>query len=139
MGNFEGSYAYKALYKNVKNVSSTHTLSKFKDFPIDAPRKRNLIMGSLNLNGRKHQTRQFYKYLFFPPGNILCISGSFIYKISYVYESIQRGNFGKYLFLGVWSPGKSYLFLQNFEKALENLICSYGLMVFLSLGKSYVF
>ena len=32
----------------------------------------------------------------------------------------------------VWSPGKSYLFLQNFEKALlENLICSYGIYFFL--------
>ena len=41
-------------------------------------------------------------------------------------ESIQRGNFAKYLFLGVWSSGKSYLFLKNFEKALlENLICYY--------------
>ena len=45
-----------------------------------------------------------------------------------VSESIQRGNFAKYLFLGVWSPGKSYLFLQNIENALlENLICSYGI------------
>ena len=36
--------------------------------------------------------------------------------------------FSKYLFLGVRSPGKSYVFLQNFEKALlENLICSYGI------------
>ena len=35
--------------------------------------------------------------------------------------------FQKYLFLGVWSPGKSYLFLNKIEKALlENLICSYG-------------
>ena len=34
--------------------------------------------------------------------------------------------FYKYIFLGdIWSPGKSYLFLKNFEKApLENLICS---------------
>ena len=41
----------------------------------------------------------------------------------FFYESIRRGNFTKYLFLGVW-----YLFLQNFEKALlENLICSYGI------------
>ena len=39
-------------------------------------------------------------------------------------ESIRRGNFTKYLFLGVWSPGKLWLFLQNVEKALlENLIC----------------
>ena len=44
------------------------------------------------------------------------------------YESIRRGNFIKYLFLGVWSLGKSYVFLQNFEKTLlENLICSYGI------------
>ena len=43
-------------------------------------------------------------------------------------ESIRRGNFAKYPFLGVWSPGKSYLFLQNFENALlEKLICSYGI------------
>ena len=43
-------------------------------------------------------------------------------------ESVRRGNFAKYLFLGVWFPGKSYQFLQNFEKALlEKLICSYGI------------
>ena len=43
-------------------------------------------------------------------------------------ESIRRGNFAKYLFLGVWSPRKSYLSLQNFENTLpENLICSYGI------------
>ena len=53
-----------------------------------------------------------------------------------VMKSIRRGNFAKYLFLGAWSPRKSYRFLQNFEKALgkfdlfiwyffflENLIC----------------
>ena len=46
-------------------------------------------------------------------------------------EAILKNN----LFL--WSPGKSYLFLQNFENALlENLICFYGI---LSPGKSYVF
>ena len=45
-----------------------------------------------------------------------------------IYESIRRDNFTKYLFLGVLSPGKSYVFLQNFEKALlETLICSYGI------------
>ena len=71
----------------------------------------------------------------------------------------------KYLFLGVWSPGKLYVFLQNFEEGLlESLICSYGIsfswkilcvltkfwtryswkfrsvpMIFLPPGKSYVF
>ena len=36
-------------------------------------------------------------------------------------ESFRRGNFAKYLL----SPGKSYMFLQNFENALlENLSCS---------------
>ena len=55
-------------------------------------------------------------------------------------ESIQRGNFAKYLFLGVWSLGKSYLFFvltKLFRKpswkiwsvlmvffSLENLMCS---------------
>ena len=49
-------------------------------------------------------------------------------RVMMMIESIQRGNFAKYLFLWVWSPGKSYLFLQNLEKALlENLFCSYGI------------
>ena len=52
------------------------------------------------------------------PGNVLTMFFSF--------ESIRRGNFAKYLFLGVWSLGKSYLFLRSFEKVLlENLMCSY--------------
>ena len=39
--------------------------------------------------------------------------------------------------LAVWSSGKSYLFLQNFEKVLlENLICSHGIF---SPEKSDVF
>ena len=33
--------------------------------------------------------------------------------------SIRRGNFTKYIG-GVWSPGKSYPFLKNFEKPPEN-------------------
>ena len=78
----------------------------------------------------------------------------FLAKLQYVLiiESIWRNNLAKYLFLGVWSPGKSYLFLQNFEKALlENLMCSNEildkisrkfwsvLMIFLPPGKSNVF
>ena len=52
-------------------------------------------------------------------------------------ESIRRGKFANYLFLGVLSPGKSYLLLQNFEKALlESLIRSNGISL---IGKSYVF
>ena len=48
-----------------------------------------------------------------------------------MFESIRRGNFAKYLFLGVWSPRKSYLFLQNFEKALLECV----LVHFASPGK----
>ena len=55
-----------------------------------------------------------------------------------IYDSIQRSNFAKYLFLQEQnyfvsgmkyvSPETYLLFLQNLEKALlKNLICSYGI------------
>ena len=59
--------------------------------------------------------------------------------------------FYKYLFLGEWSPGKSYLFLKKIQKALlEILICSRTFclswkilcsneILFLNLISSYVF
>ena len=59
-------------------------------------------------------------------------------SLSILYERIRRGNFAKYLFLGVWSSAKSYLFLQNFENAFLEKIWSV-IMVFLSSGKLYVF
>ena len=52
------------------------------------------------------------------------------------FESIQRGNFTKYLFLGIWSPG-NICFYKSLRK-LSSKMWSV-LMVFLSPGKSYVF
>ena len=54
------------------------------------------------------------------------------------YESIQPGNFAKYLFLGVWYPGNSYLFLQNLLRKLSWKIW-YVFILFLSPGKFDLF
>ena len=85
-------------------------------------------------------------------------------KVLSLFESIRRGNFAIYLFLGVWSPGKSYLFLKKFRESfgklelflwyfflLENHMCSNKILdkifwkirsvlkIFFSLRKYYVF
>ena len=79
----------------------------------------------------RNLSRFFYNHLF-KMKNIFFQSKTMIRK--HPTSQLQ-----KYLFLGVWSPRKSYPFLKHFEKGLlKNLIYSYDIFFPLE-NRTYVF